>query len=141
MVQLLNPLSFCSMFVLFLSYIMGMSLTCLKYMTICYSFLGLDICVYVPCAVNMFQLISMMLGHSWLTCQFVYSIAGQIGINFVPSLSAVCVLFFLDIHVNFWVAFQYIVNYVYSVSFLYISVHVFHIKETYSYISVKFDGL
>jgi hypothetical protein len=49
-------------------------------------FLGLDICVNVPCAVYMVQLILMMLRDPWLTGQFVFSIAGQTGSSFVSSL-------------------------------------------------------
>jgi hypothetical protein len=56
-------------------------------------FLGLDMCVYVPYAVYMFQLILMMLGHPWLTRRFVYIIAGQIGSSFAPSVFVICVLF------------------------------------------------
>jgi hypothetical protein len=60
----LNSLSVCSVFVL----------------------LGLDVIVYVPCAVYMFQLVLMTLGHLWLTHQFVCSTADQTESNFVSSL-------------------------------------------------------
>jgi hypothetical protein len=89
--KLLNSLSVCSVFVLFWSYMSILS-TYLKYSIICCCFLGSDICVFVPCAAYMFQLILMMLGHPWLTCRFIYSIAGQIGSSFVPSIFSVLFL-------------------------------------------------
>jgi hypothetical protein len=53
--------------------------------------------------VYMFRLVLMMSGHPRLTHQLVYSTAGQIKSNFVPSLFVICVIFFLDAHVNFLV--------------------------------------
>jgi hypothetical protein len=59
--------------------------------------LGLDVCVYVPCAVY----ILVMLGHPWLTCRCVSSIAGQIGSSLFHHCLHYVYYFFPDIHVNF----------------------------------------
>lgn len=47
------------------------------------------------CCIYAFQLILIILGHSWLTCPFVYSVAGQIGSSFVPTLFTICNISFL----------------------------------------------
>jgi hypothetical protein len=95
-------------------------------------------CLCSMCCIYMFQLILMMLGHTWLTYQFVYSTAGQIGSSFAPLLFAICVLLLSGYSCESLSCFL-VYHYVYNLSFWYISIHVFYIKWTYSHISIKYD--
>jgi hypothetical protein len=136
--KLLNSLSLCSMFVF-------CRILCEYHqriwnMRLFVVILGFDICVYVPCAVCMFQLIMMMLGHPWLTRRFVYSIVGHTGSRFVPSLLAVCVLF---LRIFMWISklLSSILLIIFIVSLFGILVYMFSISKEHSHTSMKFDGL
>jgi hypothetical protein len=52
---------------------------------------GIFVCA--PCVVYMFLPVLMMLELPLLVHQFVYSIPGRLGNNFVPVLFLICVLF------------------------------------------------
>jgi hypothetical protein len=82
----------------------------------------------------------LMLGNPWPAALFVYSTASQIGNSSVPLVFSYIYYFILNIQMDFCVILEYIVHYVYDVSFWYICVHIFYIKGTYSRITIQFNG-